>query len=66
MANDRQKEKIRDDVPCGSSKHANPNIEEGNHNEGAWDQNPGDKDINKDGDTPKKSSRDEYYNKSDL
>ncbi|KAL7192641.1 hypothetical protein ACSBR2_024463 [Camellia fascicularis] len=46
MANDRQKKKIEDDVPCGSGKHADPNIEEENHNEGARDQNPGDKENN--------------------
>ena len=55
MANDAQKENIKDDVLCGSGKHADPNIEEENHNEGAWDQNPGDKDVGKEGDTLKKS-----------
>ncbi|KAL7170990.1 hypothetical protein ACSBR2_035782 [Camellia fascicularis] len=30
------------------------------------DQNPGDKDVGKEGDAPKKSGRDEYYNESNL
>ncbi|KAL7213856.1 hypothetical protein ACSBR2_016397 [Camellia fascicularis] len=66
MANDGQKEKIGDDIPSGSSKHANPNKEEENHNEGTQDQNPGEKDVSQERDTPKKAGRDEYYNKSDL
>ncbi|KAL7164929.1 hypothetical protein ACSBR2_040760 [Camellia fascicularis] len=49
MANDEQQEKIGDDIPCGSGKHADPNIEEENHNEGTWDQNPGKKDMPEEG-----------------
>lgn len=45
MANDGQKEKIRDDIPNGSGKHADPNIEEENPNEGPRDQNLGEKDV---------------------
>ncbi|KAL7181175.1 hypothetical protein ACSBR1_040110 [Camellia fascicularis] len=52
--------------PGGSGKHADPNIEEENHNEGVRDQNPGEKDIDKEGDAPKKVGRDEFYNESDL
>ncbi|KAL7183694.1 hypothetical protein ACSBR2_025972 [Camellia fascicularis] len=50
----------------GSGKRADPNIEEKNHNEGARDQNPREKDVDKEGDAPKKVGRDEYYNESDL
>lgn len=50
MANNRQEEKIGDDIPRGSGKHADLNIEEENHNEGTRDQNPGDKDVGKEGD----------------
>ncbi|KAL7229652.1 hypothetical protein ACSBR2_008207 [Camellia fascicularis] len=49
MANDGQKEKIGDDIPSGSGKHADSNIEEENHNEGTRDQNPEKKDILEDG-----------------
>ncbi|KAL7170985.1 hypothetical protein ACSBR2_035777 [Camellia fascicularis] len=66
MANDEQKEKIRDDIPSGSGRHADPNMDEENHNEGTWEQNPGEKDIDQEGDAPKKAGRDEYYNESDL
>ncbi|KAL7163226.1 hypothetical protein ACSBR2_039342 [Camellia fascicularis] len=66
MANNGQGEKIGDDVPGWSGKHADPNVEEENHNEEARDQNLGDKDVDKEGDAPKKSGQDEYYNESDL
>ncbi|KAL7253573.1 hypothetical protein ACSBR1_007996 [Camellia fascicularis] len=66
MANNGQGEKIRDDVLGESSKHVDPNIEEENRNKGAQDQYPGEKDVGKEGDVPKKASRDEYYNESDL
>ncbi|KAL7162417.1 hypothetical protein ACSBR2_042828 [Camellia fascicularis] len=66
MANDGQKERIGDDVPYGSGKHADPNTEEENHNERARDQNPRDKDVGKEADPLKKLGRDGYYNESDL
>ncbi|KAL7176308.1 hypothetical protein ACSBR2_029785 [Camellia fascicularis] len=66
MANDGQKEKIGDNIPSESGKHANSNMEEENHNEGTRDQNLGEKDVGQEGDTPKKAGRDEYYNESDL
>ncbi|KAL7237266.1 hypothetical protein ACSBR2_003537 [Camellia fascicularis] len=66
MANKGHGEKIRDEIPSGSGKHVDPNIEEENHNEKARDQNPWDKDVGKEGDAPKKSSQVEYYNESDL
>ncbi|KAL7245736.1 hypothetical protein ACSBR2_000968 [Camellia fascicularis] len=66
MVNDRQKEKIGDDIPSGSGKHADPNMEEENHNERTQDQNPREKDVGQKGDAPKKVDRDEYYNESDL
>lgn len=66
MANDRQKEKVGDDIPSGSGKHVDPNVKEENCNKGAQDQNPGGKNIGQEGDPPKKAGRDEYYNESDL
>ncbi|KAL7176513.1 hypothetical protein ACSBR2_029945 [Camellia fascicularis] len=66
MANDGQKEKIGDDIPSESDKHADPNMEEENPNEGPWDQNPKEKDVDQEGNPPKKASRDKYYNKNDL
>ncbi|KAL7220677.1 hypothetical protein ACSBR2_013539 [Camellia fascicularis] len=66
MTNDGQKEKIKDDIPSRSGKHADPNMEEENPNEGPRDQNPGEKGVGQEGDPPKKTGRDEYYHKSDL
>ncbi|KAL7220678.1 hypothetical protein ACSBR2_013540 [Camellia fascicularis] len=66
MTNDGQKEKIKDNIPSESGKHADPNMEEENPNEGPRDQNRGGKDVGQEGDPPKKASRDEYYNESDL
>ncbi|KAL7264497.1 hypothetical protein ACSBR1_002450 [Camellia fascicularis] len=66
MANNRQGEKIGDDVLDRSGKHTDPNIEEENHNERARGQNPREKDVGKEEDAPKKASRDEYYNENDL
>ncbi|KAL7259713.1 hypothetical protein ACSBR1_005566 [Camellia fascicularis] len=43
MANDGQKEKIGDDIPAGSGKHIDPNIEEDNCNEETWDKNLGER-----------------------
>ena len=56
MANDGQKEKIRDNISNESGKHADPNMKEENHNEGPRDQNPGEKDVGQQGDTLKKTS----------
>ncbi|KAL7206169.1 hypothetical protein ACSBR2_018977 [Camellia fascicularis] len=66
MANDGQKEKIGDDIPSESGKHANPNTEEDNCNEKPQDQNPREKDVSQEGDVAKKAGRGEYYNESDL
>ncbi|KAL7234703.1 hypothetical protein ACSBR1_018202 [Camellia fascicularis] len=66
MANNRQEEKIGDDIHSESCEHADPNIGEENCNEGAYDPNPGEKDVGKEGNTPKKAGRDEYYNEGDL
>ncbi|KAL7174204.1 hypothetical protein ACSBR2_033458 [Camellia fascicularis] len=41
-------------------------MEEENPNEGPRDQNPGEKDVGQEGDTPKKAGQGEYYNESDL
>ncbi|KAL7239211.1 hypothetical protein ACSBR2_005159 [Camellia fascicularis] len=66
MANDEQKERVGGDIPSGSGKNVEPNIEEDNCNEEPQDKNPGEKDINQEGDVPKKVSQGEYYNKRDL
>ncbi|KAL7201016.1 hypothetical protein ACSBR1_032844 [Camellia fascicularis] len=66
MANDKQGEKIGDDIPSKSRKHADPNIEEENRDGGAQDLNLVQKDISKEGNAPKKPDRDKYYNESDL
>ncbi|KAL7215919.1 hypothetical protein ACSBR1_027964 [Camellia fascicularis] len=66
MANNEHGEKIGDDIPSGSGKHADLNMEEENRNEGTLDQNPGEKDVGQEGDTPKKVGQDEYYNESNL
>ncbi|KAL7236101.1 hypothetical protein ACSBR1_019384 [Camellia fascicularis] len=66
MTNDGQKEKVEDDIPSGSSKYANPNMEEKNCNEGPRDQNPGEKDVGQEGDALKKVGQGGYYNESDL
>ncbi|KAL7228895.1 hypothetical protein ACSBR2_007564 [Camellia fascicularis] len=66
MANNEQREKIGDDVPGGSGKHADPNIEKENQNEGARDHNLGKKDVGKKGNVLKKADRDEYYNENNL
>ncbi|KAL7183358.1 hypothetical protein ACSBR2_025710 [Camellia fascicularis] len=66
MANDGQEEKIGDDINSESCKHRDPNVRKENRNEEAHDPNPGEKDVGKEGNAPKKAGRDEYYNKSDL
>ncbi|GMP52981.1 hypothetical protein CsSME_00018596 [Camellia sinensis var. sinensis] len=49
MANDRQKEKVGDDISTRSDKQLDPNTEEDNCNEETRDQNPGEKDFGKEG-----------------
>ena len=66
MANDGQKEKVCDDFPTRSGKHVDLDVEEDNCNKETRDQNPREKDVGKEGDVPKKSDRDGYYNKDDL
>ncbi|KAL7176825.1 hypothetical protein ACSBR2_030215 [Camellia fascicularis] len=66
MANDRQKEKIGDDIPTESGKHIDLNVEEDNCNEETRDQNPEKKDVGQEGDVLKKADRGGYYNENDL
>ncbi|KAL7188857.1 hypothetical protein ACSBR1_038669 [Camellia fascicularis] len=66
MANDGQKEKVGDDIPSGSGKHIDPNVEKENCNEEPQEKNPGGKDVGQEGDVPKKAGRGKYYNESDL
>ncbi|KAL7195267.1 hypothetical protein ACSBR1_035479 [Camellia fascicularis] len=62
MANDGQKDKVGDDIPTGSGKHIDPNVEEENCSEETRDQNPGEKGVSNEGNVPKKSNRGGYYN----
>ncbi|KAL7167786.1 hypothetical protein ACSBR2_038279 [Camellia fascicularis] len=66
MANDRQKKRIGGDIPSGSGKNAESNVDEDNCNEEPRDKNPGEKDIGQEGDAPKKAWQGGYYNESDL
>ncbi|KAL7257541.1 hypothetical protein ACSBR1_003781 [Camellia fascicularis] len=66
MANDGQKEKVRDDISSRSGKNAEPNVEEENCNERPQDQNLKEKDVSQEGDAPKKARQGGYYNESDL
>ncbi|KAL7203958.1 hypothetical protein ACSBR2_017089 [Camellia fascicularis] len=66
MANDGQKEKIGGDIPSGSGKNADPNVEEDSYSEEPRDKNPGEKDVGQEGDVLKKACQGGYYNESDL
>ncbi|KAL7163742.1 hypothetical protein ACSBR2_039795 [Camellia fascicularis] len=66
MANNGHEEKIGDDIHSESGEHVDPNVGEENRNEGAQDLNPGEKDVGKESNSLKKTSRDEYYNESNL
>ncbi|GMP96756.1 hypothetical protein CsSME_00045258 [Camellia sinensis var. sinensis] len=66
MANDGHKDKFGDDVPTGSGKHIDPNVEENDYNKETRDQNPREKDVGQKGEVPKKSDRCGYYNENDL
>ncbi|KAL7174055.1 hypothetical protein ACSBR2_033328 [Camellia fascicularis] len=66
MANNEDEEKIGDNIHNKSGEHVDPNVREENCNEGAHDPNPGEKDVDKEGNAPKKGGRDEYYNESNL
>ncbi|GMP94862.1 hypothetical protein CsSME_00044143 [Camellia sinensis var. sinensis] len=66
MANDGQKEEVKDEIPTVSGKHIDPNVEEDNCNEETRDQNPKEKNIGQEGDVTKKSDRGKYYNEDDL
>ena len=45
MANDGQKEKMRDNIPTGSGKHIDLDFKEDNCNEETRDKNHGGKDV---------------------
>mgnify|MGYP003702859657 CR=1 FL=1 len=66
MANNGHKEKVGNDMPTGSGKHVDLDIEEDNCNEKTRDKNHGEKNIGQEGDVPKKSDRGGYYNEDDL
>ncbi|KAL7176654.1 hypothetical protein ACSBR2_030071 [Camellia fascicularis] len=66
MANDGQKEKIGGDIPNGSGKNADPNVEDDNCNKEPPDKNLGEKEVGQEGDVPKKACQGGYYNESDL
>ncbi|KAL7223282.1 hypothetical protein ACSBR1_024856 [Camellia fascicularis] len=66
MANDGQEKKIGNDINSESCKHRDPNVGKENRNEVAQDPNLGENNVGKEGNTPKKAGRDEYYNENDL
>ena len=66
MASDGQKDMVGDEIPTGSGKHVDPNVEEDGRNEETQNQNHGKKDVGQDGDVPKKPDRSGYYNEDDL
>ncbi|KAL7219456.1 hypothetical protein ACSBR2_012497 [Camellia fascicularis] len=66
MADNRQKEKIRDDIYSENEEHADPNVGKEPRNEGTKDPNPGKKDAGIEDNILKKGSRDKYYNESNL
>ncbi|KAL7162708.1 hypothetical protein ACSBR2_043067 [Camellia fascicularis] len=66
MANDGQKEKVRNDTPIESGKHIDLDVEEDNCNEETRDKNHGGKNVGQEGGVPKKSDRSGYYNEDNL
>ncbi|KAL7262878.1 hypothetical protein ACSBR1_001108 [Camellia fascicularis] len=66
MANNRQEEKIGDNIHSESEEHVDPNAREENRNEGVQEPNLEEKDAGKEHNVLKKGGRDEYYNESDL
>ncbi|THG12064.1 hypothetical protein TEA_017437 [Camellia sinensis var. sinensis] len=66
MASNGQKEKVGNDIPTGSGKHVDLDVEEDNCNKNTRDKNHGEKDVGQEGDMPKKSDRGGYYNEDDL
>ncbi|KAL7214537.1 hypothetical protein ACSBR1_026864 [Camellia fascicularis] len=66
MANDGQKKKIGDDTPTRSGKPVDLVVEEDNCNKETHDKNHGGKDIGQEGDVPKETDRNGYYNEDDL
>ncbi|KAL7193397.1 hypothetical protein ACSBR2_025083 [Camellia fascicularis] len=62
MANNGQKEKIGDDTPTGSGKPVDLDVEEDNCNEETSDKNHRGKDVDLEGDVPKKIDQSGYYN----
>ncbi|KAL7206933.1 hypothetical protein ACSBR2_019605 [Camellia fascicularis] len=66
MASKEQKNKIMGDVPTGSGRPIDLDVEGDNHNEETRDQNHGKKDISQTGDTPKNANQGRYYNEDNL
>ncbi|KAL7203964.1 hypothetical protein ACSBR2_017095 [Camellia fascicularis] len=66
MANDGQKEKIGGNIPSGSGKNADPDVEEDSYSEEPQDKNPREKDVGQEGDVLKKACQCGYYNESNL
>ncbi|GMP27252.1 hypothetical protein CsSME_00003323 [Camellia sinensis var. sinensis] len=66
MANNRQKDKIGDEIPTKNGKYVNPNMEKDGCNEKIQDQNHDKKDVGQEGDVPKKSDQSGYYNEDNL
>ena len=66
MASNGQQEKIGDDAPAGSGRPIDLDIEGDNHNAETHDQGHGEKDVGQEGNIPKKSDQNEYYNEDNL
>ena len=66
MANDGQKDQIRDNAPAGSERPIDLDVEGDDHNTKTRDQSHEVKDAGQEGDAPKTTDRSEYYNEDDL
>ena len=66
MANDGQKDQIRDNAPAGSRRPIDLDVEGDNSNTETRDQSHGVKDAGQEGDAPKTTARSGYYNEDDL
>ena len=66
MANDGQKDQIRDNAPVGSGRPIDLDVEGDDRNTETRDQSHGVKDAGQKGDAPKTTDRSGYYNEDDL
>ena len=66
MANDGQKDLIRDNAPAGSGRPIDLNVEGDDRNTETHNQSHGVKDAGQEGDAPKTTDRSGYYNEDEL